>query len=233
MIHLTTPGQRGCGTRKQNGLYMCVGLSAEGTPIEDFILDPCHPFRGDPFRSPLLIEREGKPADVVVWIGEWHYPFVPDYIEEAKRMGLSRRIPRNYPIEKLSPGSRMILVHAKAIPQFTYEVVWSTCNVTSWLMSACHRPDVEHECTFALWPLSLLDSCRGHEVTVETIRTPSTTYPVPIDTVEACRDRQYAHGAFAAFPITHFEYVNKEQRIPAALHKRVIQSRLALEVVPE
>lgn len=236
MTHLTTAGKRGCGSRKQNGLYMCTGLSSEGKPIEEFVLDPARPFQGnDPFRAPLLVEREDKPADVIVWIGESYYPYVPDYIEEVRHMGLSRRIPRNYPIEKLSPGSRMILIHAKAIPRFEYEVIWAYCNMTPWLLKACHCPGVEHECTFNLWALALLDSCKGHKVTDKTIQTPSVTYPVPVDAIDVDSHdaRQYAKGAFAAFPITHLEYVNKEQRIPAALYERILAARLALEVVPE
>jgi len=198
-------GKRGCGTRKEGGLYMCVGTSPTGIPIEEFILDPAREFRGKHFLSPILYKRENGIYDVLIWIGAEYYPFVPDFIEEAQWMGISRKIRKNFPIDKLTPGeSRMILIHKRAIPEFEYKVSPT---------GHCLKPDVEHKCTFNLWPLSSLRSMKNHEV-IETDRpecvsivTPSVSYHVtkPI----SAESDQYQAGAFAAFYITHWEYIGK------------------------
>jgi hypothetical protein len=61
-------------------------------------------------------EEEQPLYHVLIWVGEEHYPQVVDFIEEARRFGISRRIRANFPFEKLTAGkSQMVLLHPKAI----------------------------------------------------------------------------------------------------------------------
>jgi hypothetical protein len=56
-----------------------------------------------------------KPIDIIMWIGEDNYS-VSEFIEEAKTMGVSKRIPANSIPEGIVPGrSRLLIKHRKAI----------------------------------------------------------------------------------------------------------------------
>ena len=56
-----------------------------------------------------------KPVDIIMWIGEDNYT-VSEFIEEAKAMGVSKRIPANSIPEGIIPGrSRLLIKHRKAI----------------------------------------------------------------------------------------------------------------------
>jgi len=49
-------------------------------------------------------------------VGEKYYPYVADFVEEGRRMGISRRLPQNLDFEKLDPvQSRLVLLHRKAL----------------------------------------------------------------------------------------------------------------------
>lgn len=52
---------------------------------------------------------------ILDWVGETHYPNVADFVEEAKAVGLSRRMPSTLPFGSLTEESRLLLVHRKAI----------------------------------------------------------------------------------------------------------------------
>ncbi len=218
-------GSRGCGTRTSGGLYACVSRSPTGLPIESFILDPARLWKGEPFRAPILYERQSG-FDMLVWIGAEFYPFVPDFIEEARAMGISRRIPRGFPIEKLVPKeSRMILIHPKSIPQFEYSVKQDLCQI----------PELDHTCTFDLWPLSSLESMDKHIVHqlegVRGITTPSVKYSVH-NPLEASEERWYSPGAFAAFHFTHLEFVSLVNKAPKDLAEKVTKVGIELLVLP-
>lgn len=65
---------------------------------------------------------------LVLGVGKKYYPFVPDFLEEAKKMGISKKIPRNFPFDELTPRkSRMLLIHPRVFPQFEYEVEHEKC----------------------------------------------------------------------------------------------------------
>ena len=47
---------------------------------------------------------------LVLGVGKTYYPFPSDFLEEARRMGVSKKVPRNFPFDELTPGkSRMLL----------------------------------------------------------------------------------------------------------------------------
>lgn len=110
---------RGCGKRVKGGVYWETGLSKDaksGSPLEEFIQDPPAPVNVVALGlSPIgvkLIEHGGA-WHVFDWIGSQHYPNAADIIEETRRFGLSRRLPKTLEFGKLTADSRIILVHAR------------------------------------------------------------------------------------------------------------------------
>jgi hypothetical protein len=110
--------ERGCGRRKAGGIYLEAGLSPDGLPLEHFLIDPPLAI-DDPAAlgvSPIgvtLIERDGV-AHVLDWVGSEHYPNVCDVVEEGRAWGFSRRVAGTLDFSRLGPGSRLILIHARA-----------------------------------------------------------------------------------------------------------------------
>ena len=187
--------ERGCGTRKPGGLYMCCGMSPYGQPVEHFLIDPAIPHDVAPFRTPLIFEKKGL-NHVLVYIGEEFYPNVPKFVDETRRMGISRRIPANFPIDKLQQGSCMMMVHRKAlltdIKRYVETMGECTARSIDWW---CPKGELHHrnppdlpapveQCLGMLWPLAneLLDCVTGDRI-------------------------YYSTGIFAAFPVTHFNYI--------------------------
>lgn len=131
---------RGCGTRQKGGIYAECPLSPDGRPIEDFLVDP--PRAIDPAAlgvTPVgvkLVEVDGV-THVVDWVGSGFYENAADYVEEARRFGASRRLPRTLDFSRLTTRSRLLLIHARAhIPD--HEAFYMA---TGW---ACPRDRDEH-----------------------------------------------------------------------------------------
>lgn len=114
---LNTPTlQRGCGTRKNGGVYAECRLGSSGNPIEDYLMDPPQPVNAQALGLSSvgvhLFEVQG------VWhifdiVGAEHYPNVADYIEETRHMGASRRLSRTLDFSKLTPASKLVLLHRR------------------------------------------------------------------------------------------------------------------------
>lgn len=109
--------ERGCGTRVKGGVYAEIPLGKHGLPLEDFLL--CPPVVVDAAALGIsnigvkLIERDG------IWhifdvVGKQHYPNVMDFVEEARRFGISRRLSTSLDFSKLTCDSRLILMHDRA-----------------------------------------------------------------------------------------------------------------------
>jgi hypothetical protein len=111
---------RGCGkSRDKKGIYMESGSeSGGGLPMYTLICDPIKPINpGAMGITPVgvnLIEVNGV-FHVFDWVGETHYPNAADFLEEAIRLGLSRRIGKHEDFSKLTTESKLILIHPKAI----------------------------------------------------------------------------------------------------------------------
>lgn len=109
---------RGCGRRVQGGVYAECPLSSSGRPIEDFLIDPPKVLNADLGLSPIGVRvlqmKANGPFWVFDWVGSEHYPNVADFVEETKRFGLSRRLPRTADFAKVGPDSRIVLFHARA-----------------------------------------------------------------------------------------------------------------------
>jgi hypothetical protein len=120
MVMAAIPVERGCGTRKRGGIYGECGLSPWGQPLEAFLMDP--PVPVDPAGlglSPIGVTLLNDPATgathILDWVGEEHYPNVCDALEEIRRFGLSRRLPRTLDFSRLDAHSRILLVHRRGL----------------------------------------------------------------------------------------------------------------------
>jgi hypothetical protein len=125
------PDPRGCGEREPGGVYAECGLSPFGSPLEHFLIDPPLPLpegvdlvnkpqlwlRTDPIAgSPVLDPETKRPVyDLLIWVGAEHYPEAVDYIEEARKLGASRRLNPQMDLSKLTRRSRMLLAHPRAL----------------------------------------------------------------------------------------------------------------------
>lgn len=123
------PVVRGCGLRIAGAIYwefspvraMPDGNNSQlynGPYQPRILLDP--PVAIDPEALGMTavgvhaFERDGV-THLLDWIGEDHYPNVADFIEECRRWGVSRRIPRNIPWRNITPQSQLLLVHRRGI----------------------------------------------------------------------------------------------------------------------
>ncbi len=117
MLPKAIPVERGCGTRKQGGIYAEFGMGPGGSPIEDFLVDP--PIVINPQDLGLtpvgvrLVERDGV-WHILDWVGSESYKNTADVVEECRRFGLSRRLAKTLDFSKLTEQSRILLVHARA-----------------------------------------------------------------------------------------------------------------------
>lgn len=113
-------GRRLCGQgRILGGWYLECAVSTAGThPLDHFLVD---------FPTLVPTNLQINPLGVTLWtdpqrvthvvdvVGEQHYPFVPDFWEEARRMGFSRKVSPTLQVSRLSPASRFLFIHAKAL----------------------------------------------------------------------------------------------------------------------
>lgn len=112
------PAVRGCGLRKRGAVYLEVDQAPDGQPIEAFLVDP--PIAVDPGTLGITpkgvkVIDDGDAGVLVDWIGSRDYPNVADYIEEARRFGISRRLPSNLEFDQLSVETRVLFVHSRAV----------------------------------------------------------------------------------------------------------------------
>lgn len=108
--------KRLCGIRVEGGIYMECGLSPFGQPLEHFLLDPPLKFDKDKLGiSPIGVttfERNGV-VHVADWVGEQFYPGPASFLDEVRKMGLSRRIPKTFDFSLLTRESRIYIAHPK------------------------------------------------------------------------------------------------------------------------
>lgn len=155
-------GPRECGPGRQEGhIYAECGFGPNGSPIEHFLID--HPIPVNPAQLGIstqgvtLIERQGV-WHIVDFVGESHYPYPQDFIEEARAIGVSRKLPRTSDFAKLTPESTLILIHPKARLKNALE---AASSATGWRCPCGHS----HPAT---------DPCAGWHVYAPTPTLPGT-----------------------------------------------------------
>jgi hypothetical protein len=114
---VTSGARRGCGSRQPGGAYLAVSLGPGGLPVEHFLVDP--PVAVDAGSlgviavGTTMIERDGV-SHVLDVVGCEHYPTVAAFIDEARRLGISRRIAKTAEFSRLTRDSRLLLLHPHA-----------------------------------------------------------------------------------------------------------------------
>lgn len=249
MIGKAIPVERGCGTRERGGVYGECGLGAGGRPIEDLLVDP--PIRIDMEKLGLmsvgvkLIERDGV-WHVLDIVGRENYPNVADFLEEARRFGVSRRFPKNLDFSKLTAESRMLLAHKYAwvenfdeyanywVPMDEH-IVRTGTKRGDYNPCPCgraeHRFDRHPEMCAGVWWQDVEQAVNTVERVVER-RMPSFTYTAarrPFDTKP-----QRALAIFGTFPL-HRLVVIKDPKNNSHTDtlERVTKSTLTVEVEDE
>lgn len=238
--------QRGCGSRSANSLYVCADTSIFGKDLYFFLVDPPVPWRGSQLRAPMLIEDGKNLNHLALGIGKSFYPYVSDFVEEGRRMGISKKVPRNYDLSGLTPGkSRLLLIHPRAIPQFKYALskFWCPKDIHEHILRENEFPG----CIGDLWSLSGLSS---HPRTLKhgnphlvveipetdvsqnhiRIETPSCHYVVN-KPLSAKEPQLYSSGIILMFPRFHFEWVG--DKAPDPLKKRMEKAGFILELHKE
>lgn len=137
-----TPGPRCFGkARSAGGVYAVCGSSPFGMPIEHFLLDPPVLVPDGlelPDRGVTLHERDGV-WHIIDRVGLAYYPNVADFIEEARRLGVSRRLQSNLDFSKLTEESRLLLIHPRAwIDNWT--AYRPKRNLVGWTPGPYHCP---------------------------------------------------------------------------------------------
>ncbi len=213
---------RGCGrTRTPGGVYLEVGLSPDGLPLEHFLIDPPLPYTPDVKRGVSFVQD----PTTLLWhiidhVGAEHYPYASDILEEGRLHGFSRRINNNL-IEphfgKLTPQSRLILLHPRAIVRNTTQIqphlpehrLKHRCAHSARSRDEAHLHDPNISCTrywYALTPADRVNRHQNGEDVAERALTIDTAYPVeplPLETPPP----NYASGIIAQLPITNISVI--------------------------
>lgn len=202
---LTTGAPRGCGTRQQGGVYACCGLSPHGTPVEEFLFDP--PLEVDELTvksiGVTLFERDGV-LHVLDHVGSVYYASIADYVEEVKRLGLSRRLELSAEeYAQITPESRLLHTHERAFVENWKELrpIYAPCpkglhDANEEFCAACWWATVEGGELLAF----------ANETGLEVAKMmPSFAYTawMPKDGFEG----EFRLGLFASFPISHIEVI--------------------------
>lgn len=96
---------------------MC-GLSPYGRPVEEFLLDPPQVLDvkalGIPSIGVHLVDLGPLGRQAVDRVGLTHYPNVADFVEETRRLGVSRKMPPGFPFKELGRDAMLLLAHDRA-----------------------------------------------------------------------------------------------------------------------
>ncbi|OGP36846.1 MAG: hypothetical protein A2X93_04845 [Deltaproteobacteria bacterium GWC2_56_8] len=199
---------RGCGSRVKGGLYACCATSPYGEFIEFFLIDPPVPYEGKSFRAPIV---EG--SNLIFWVGEKFYPYCPDFIEEARYFGVSKRIPiGELDLRDFKPfQTKMLFIHPRAVADTLAPTRHCPKNDSLHFASKerCIGP-----LYFFIKPEDVETESSG--VLKRTIG--STVYTVP----KLINGAKLTPGYFMWLPFSHFEYVRQEDgSVDARIEKAV------------
>ena len=109
-------GARGCGPcRTEYDIYAEMALQCY--PDGSFLVDPPLPLSPAAFGVQALgvkdfLDEHGV-THLIDIVGAEHYKEVTDYITEAQRMGISRKLSSAFPFERLSVDSHLYLAHSR------------------------------------------------------------------------------------------------------------------------
>jgi hypothetical protein len=254
---------RGCGHRVAGGLYLVwlppyneatqqalIPPDADYRPrwfADEFILDPPHPVDVEALgvtpigMTPVL--RNGV-WHLLDWVGEEHYPNVADFVEEARRQGVSRRISMSVLENEYTEASRLLLIHRKAYianwmayRSIAYHGGRRLENIQrNWRCPAHLAGHEEGRCNCAgIWWEDVAGAAiAGDNHPSEWTRVPSARWTIrdlASGEFYRCAERppgvvpEYQPAIFASFPFTRYEIVRdriagRHQRIADQLEAR-------------
>ena len=225
---------RGCGDARTAGaVYLESGLSASGRlELEHFLVDPPVAYQTDQKIGVDFVQDKSGTWHVIDWVGEQHYPYPSDFLEEGRRHGFSRKISRNSQFDKLTADSRLVFVHPRAIvanapdihPYLPEHRIKHHCAnyARSGDDAHIHAPDIS--CTrlwYALAPANNTRVTNDGMLIPERQVSKDTAYvvePLPFDAPEPV----FKSGIIAKLPITNISVI----RSPGDAHKGTLE-RLA------
>ena len=208
----TSPISRACGRRIRGGIYAETRLSEDGLPIEYFIVDPPAPIDVDQLGltsvGVRLIEINGVHYIFDI-VGQEYYPYPSDYVEETRRLGASRRLPANLDFSRLGSGSRLVLIHARAVID-NFSAYPQPPQVQCPKGIAAHTLSPLPEMCAGLWWHDLPDEPEGSGRSIAQLTilrriggsTEYRGYPRPAETVPS-----YRHGIFLSLPISNLAVI--------------------------
>ena len=232
----TSPGRRGCGDRKKGGIYAECGMSDVGKPLEDFLVDPPALVAPDELGLAPVGMRPFKADDrvhLLDWVGEQHYPNVADFLEEVRRMGLSRRMGPGMPFGRLTAGSTILLVHRRAhiVDASPYRSAWTTIEWLERLWGGtCPKrlpghaltvDDASLMCAGAWWQdlvvPGVTSAAEGGRLVDRAM--PAFTYEAALRPPGV--EPEYLPAVFAAFPVTNLAVVRDPE---GATHEQALEA---------
>lgn len=207
--------ERGCGFRQSGGAYIEVEMqqSTTGVPFVRYLKDPAVPVDIEALGlTPVGVHLIKRPDSDVwdVWdiVGESEYPNLADFIEEAARYGVSRRIAKTAEFGKLTKESRLVLLHRRAF--IVNEDDYAAVN--PYGICPTHRPGhkpldtpLQQHCIGQAWLDVEPSTC---EVVLDpTVPFMAVERTMPSFTYRAYRrpdgiTPRYLTAVFAAFPIS-------------------------------
>ena len=230
---------RGCGSRVVGGVYAEVKSRDEGVPIEAFLVDPPSPVDvqglGLTDKGVRLVQL-GDTWHVFDIIGENYYPNVADFVEEGRRMGVSRRLSSNLDFSKIDPEkSRLVLLHRRAIISNLDEAGFLNLpHICPKGISGHEAGALEEMCAGLWWhdfSSKHLDASQMREIKGGT-RYKAWARP------KGCVKPERALGIFMTLPISNLEVIrgrNEEEnaRVEKIYEKVAAKSRLLVTMEEE
>ena len=213
---------RGCGKRKANGIYAEVLPSPDGIPLERFLMCPAVDIDA-PQRGVAVVQGPNTGAfHIVDRIGTSSYPYPADFVEEARRFGISRQLPPSLPWHLFDERSRLILVHPRAVLVNPHE-----SETLSAEAPACYANahGVGHtECTSRWWNFigDIDDEAEMGSLRHGFRQMPSFKYHaylLPDDFTP-----EFAPGVIGVFPISRIAVIDgdqAEERLEAVSEARI------------
>jgi len=231
---------RGCGERKDKGLYLESIPGEDGLPIEHFIFDPPIPINQEPFRAPILYRDEKSGVyHVLIWVGKKFYESPFDFIEEASVKGVSRRIPKNFPIEKLSRKSVMLFVHSDAILQNWRELT-EKLKEHGISRIPCPKNREEHQslkenCIALLYYLMKGEPTGREDSAGRWVKRQvgDLDYSVPNPLEDLNFIPVFKTGIFLYAPITNIAYISKDGKVEESIAEKANECKLPVIVKEE
>lgn len=224
---------RGCGrARTAGGIYLEIGLTPNGQPLEHYLLDPPIPHTVDSALGVSFYQDQTGTYHILDHVGTKHYPYPSDFLEEGRQHGFSRRINSTLiqsHFSKLSAASTLTFVHARAIVSNASEIypylpehrLKHRCAYYVRSGNDEHIHDADLSCSrywYALAPANRTGIRANGEMVPERAVTEDTSYSVealPLETPEPT----YESGIVARLPITAITVVTS----PDGSHKRTLQ----------